>query len=154
MTPMVAEVPKDVPVSTESRQFNRKVISTMMEGLISTEAQETSTGMVPAMRQRAVSMPMRRKVSSTFRAVNTPITAICRSSFQENPFVLPYSMKITRPAARAARIGRPVTRQTIRARTNSPSVSRSDIITTPVSFPSAWYSPRTRRSIHQRIITK
>lgn len=46
MTPMVAAVPKEVPVSTDTRQFRRNVMRIRMDGRISTDAQQTMTGVV------------------------------------------------------------------------------------------------------------
>ena len=76
ITPMVAAVPKAVPVRKETRQFKRKAISTSSDGRISSAAQQTMAGMVPAVRHRAVSSPIRRNSSRIFFTVRTPESAI------------------------------------------------------------------------------
>ena len=45
MTPMVAAVPKAVPVRTERRQLSRKVMSRKTAGRMALAAKETMTGM-------------------------------------------------------------------------------------------------------------
>ena len=74
MTPMVAAVPKDVPVSTEIRQFSKNAMSRNTAGRMARAAKHTMTGIVPAWRHRAVSMPMKTNVSSTSLAVLMPET--------------------------------------------------------------------------------
>ena len=48
MTPMVAAVPKDVPVSTEIRQFSKNAMSRKTAGRMARAAKHTMTGIVPA----------------------------------------------------------------------------------------------------------
>ena len=69
MTPMVALVPKAVPVRTETAQFKRNVMSRKIEGRIRAEALRTIREIVPAARQKAVSTPISTNVRSIFRMV-------------------------------------------------------------------------------------
>jgi hypothetical protein len=89
ITPTVAAVPKDVPVSMETRQFKRNTMSIKIEGLMNVVDSSIIIGIVPAARQIAVIMPMRKKIS------RMPITCLLpsyekRSIFlKENPFINP-----------------------------------------------------------------
>jgi hypothetical protein len=89
ITPIVAEVPNDVPVRTESPLLRRKVIRRKMDGLIRVEALETIKGMVPEALQSAVITPIRIKVINILLTVLIPLIAMDISDFQENPLCLP-----------------------------------------------------------------
>ena len=101
MVPIVAAVPNAVPVSIETPQFSRNVISSRICGRMRSTAQQMMNGSVPHARQRAVSMPMKGKTSSTLADVFTPAPIIFPSSFHEKPCCLPCSVKITNPAKSA-----------------------------------------------------
>ena len=79
MVPIVAAVPNAVPVSIETPQFSKNVISSRISGR----------------------MPISGKTSSTLADVFTPEQIIFPSSFHEKPCFLPYSVKITSPARSA-----------------------------------------------------
>ena len=85
MTPMVAAVPKAVPVRRDMPQLSRKASSRKSGGQISSDAQQTMTAMVPQARHRAVKKPMRPKVMRTFFTVFTPVRHIVRISRQARP---------------------------------------------------------------------
>jgi hypothetical protein len=89
ITPIVAEVPKDVPVRTESPLLRRKVIRRKTDGLIRVEALETIKGIVPEALQRAVITPIRIKVINILLTVLIPLIAMDIRDFQENPLCLP-----------------------------------------------------------------
>lgn len=89
MTPIVAAVPKEVPVRTEITQLSRKVISRKIEGRIRSAAWQTIKGTVPAARQSAVITPISRKVNRIFQTVATPSQVIFASSRQEKPLCRP-----------------------------------------------------------------
>ena len=69
ITPMVAAVPKAVPVRTDTPQFIKKAKSRKAEGWRNRTQMVMITAMVPQARQRAVSIPMNRNRISTFRTV-------------------------------------------------------------------------------------
>ena len=89
MVPIVAAVPKAVPVSTDTPQFKRNVISSMISGRMRSTAQQMMNGSVPHARQSAVRMPMIGNVNSTPDAVFTPAPTIPKSSRQEKSCLLP-----------------------------------------------------------------
>ena len=89
ITPIVAEVPKDVPVRTESPLLRRKVIRRKTDGRIRVEALETMKGMVPEALQRAVITPIRIKVINILLTVLIPLMAMDIRDFQEKPLCLP-----------------------------------------------------------------
>ena len=89
MTPMVAAVPKEVPVRTDTRQLSRKAIITNRAGWMSRAEKQTITGMVPACRHRAVSIPMSTKVMRMFFTVRMPSRARRNSRDQAKPFRRP-----------------------------------------------------------------
>ena len=91
MVPIVAVVPNAVPVSIETPQFRRNVISSKISGRMRSTAQQMMNGSVPHARQNAVRMPMSGKTSSTLADVFTPEQIIFPSSFHEKPCFLPYS---------------------------------------------------------------
>ena len=76
ITPIVAAVPKAVPVRTDTPQFIQKAKSTKAEGWSTWTQAVMITAMVPQARQRAVSIPMNRNNSSTFRTVLMPFQDI------------------------------------------------------------------------------
>lgn len=125
MTPMVAAVPKAVPVRTERRQLSRKVMSRKTAGRMALAAKETMTGIVPACRHRAVSRPMRRKLSSTFLAELMPERENRRTSRREWPRRRLYSRKKTNPASMAQRMGRLKRMHSSRAAQNAARVRYS-----------------------------
>mgnify|MGYP007066589739 CR=1 FL=1 len=88
-TPMVAAVPKDVPVSTETAQFNKKLSSKKPEGWISPAETAMISGMVPAPLHRAVRIPIRRKINRIRITVPRPDQDILRSEGTEYPFFIP-----------------------------------------------------------------
>ena len=89
ITPIVAPVPNEVPVSTEIRQFNRNAISRNTDGSIRSAAQQTMTGIVPAPRQRAVIKPIRPKIIRIFFTVRTPSSDIRSSARGRCPRIRP-----------------------------------------------------------------
>ena len=89
ITPIVAEVPKDVPVRTESPLLRRKVIRRKTDGRIRVEALETMKGMVPEALQRAVITPIRIKVIKILLTVLIPLIAMDIRDFQEKPLCFP-----------------------------------------------------------------
>ena len=72
MTPIVAPVPKAVPVSTDISAQSRNVASTMIEGVASAAPYETMAGIVPLARQNAVMQPMSTNVTRIGTIVCTP----------------------------------------------------------------------------------
>ena len=58
ITPIVAEVPKDVPIRNETRQLSKNVISTKISGVIKSIAEQIMKEIVPLERHDAVSSPM------------------------------------------------------------------------------------------------
>lgn len=101
MVPIVAAVPNAVPVSIETPQFRRNVISSTISGRMRSTAQQMMNGSVPHARQNAVRIPISGKTSSTLADVFTPEQIIFPSSFHEKLCFLPYSVKITSPARSA-----------------------------------------------------
>ena len=83
MVPIVAAVPKAVPVSTDTPQFKRKVISSSIFGRMRSTAQQMISGSAPQARQKAVSTPMSWKTSSTLPDVFTPAPIIFPSARHE-----------------------------------------------------------------------
>ena len=75
MTPIVAAVPKDVPVRDDTRAHRRNDARRTALPSHHWDAWYTIYGIVPLTRQAAVSMPTRIKVTMTFLAVLTPETA-------------------------------------------------------------------------------
>lgn len=98
-TPMVAAVPKEVPVRKESRLFIRNTISKNTDGWMISAKKQTITGIVPAHRHSAVIMPISTKVISMFRAVFTPASAKRKTSRSEYPFRIPHRKKSAGPPA-------------------------------------------------------
>ncbi len=86
ITPIVAAVPKAVPVRKDKRQLSKKVISKNIDGEINFVDIETMTGIVPDVRQRAVMIPIRTNVKSMFLTVFIPEKVILKISFTEKPF--------------------------------------------------------------------
>ena len=125
ITPMVAAVPKDVPVSTESRQLSRNTMTRKHHGRMNPTAQQTIMGMVPAARQRAVSIPMSRKIVKILRTERTPPSASAPSSRHEKPFFLPYSRKRASPAPSAHKMDAPSATQQSSSRQKIPSTASS-----------------------------
>ena len=101
MVPIVAAVPKAVPVRTDTPQLSKNVISTRISGRIRSTAQQMMSGSAPHARQKAVSIPISGNTSSTLVDVFTPETIISPSSRHEKPCLFPYIVKITSPAASA-----------------------------------------------------
>ena len=101
MVPIVAAVPNAVPVSIETPQFSKNVISSRISGRMRSTAQQMMNGSVPHARQNAVRIPISGKTSSTLADVFTPEQITFPSSFHEKPCFLPYSVKITSPARSA-----------------------------------------------------
>ena len=73
MTPIVADVPKAVPVKKDIAQHRRKVSITNISGLIIKEARLTITGIVPQARHNAVIIPISIKVMRMFLTVFMPL---------------------------------------------------------------------------------
>ena len=71
-TPMVAEVPNDVPVRNDMRPHSRKMASGAAAGTTSGAASMTISATVPHARHEAVSTPMSTNAVSTPRAVAMP----------------------------------------------------------------------------------
>lgn len=72
ITPMVAAVPKDVPVRADTRAHSRNDARRTALPSHYCEAWYTIYGIVPLMRQAAVSMPTRDRVMRTFFVVLMP----------------------------------------------------------------------------------
>ena len=86
MTPMVAAVPNEVPVSTESAQFNRNETSRITSGRKSFAAWQMINGIVPQARHRAVIIPIRTNTIRMFLAVRMPEMSMERIFFGGFPF--------------------------------------------------------------------
>ena len=113
MTPMVAAVPKEVPVRKETAAQRRKEASTIHCGPQKGTARLTMAGMVPQARHRAVMTPMRRKMKSTLRTVFTPFHAM-RSISRAVCRRRPQAKKRMNPRSSAQRIDSPDARQAAR----------------------------------------
>ena len=80
MDPIVAAVPKAVPVKKDTRQFNTKQMGTNNAGRTNSIEKQTMVGIVPHSRHSAVRMPIKPNEISTFRTVAIPfkhIKAVC-----------------------------------------------------------------------------
>ena len=80
MTPIVAAVPKAVPVRQETQQFNTKVRTKNSSGRIRLPASDTIMGIVPPARQTVVSIPISTITMRIVRTVFSPRTELCHSS--------------------------------------------------------------------------
>ena len=80
MEPIVAAVPKDVPVMTETRQQSRKVMRTKRDGVARGTAYATIAGMTPAARQSPVRMPTVRSMPRMRRMGRMPCQHIASTS--------------------------------------------------------------------------
>ena len=89
ITPIVAAVPKEVPVNMDIPLFSRKTIRRKTDGRISFAARQTIEGIVPDALQRAVIIPISRKINRIFPTVFIPLSAIPTRSRHSNPFRLP-----------------------------------------------------------------
>ena len=94
ITPMVATVPKDVPVRTESSVFAKKMRTRKNSGRMRSDTKITISGIVPAARQLAVSIPIKRNVMRMPLTVRTPSSDISQTSLR------PYPRKTAKPAKR------------------------------------------------------
>ncbi len=65
IAPIVAAVPKDVPIRKDTKQFNKKARRIKIEGVISCTQYTTMVGIVPADLHRPVSTPINIMVSNT-----------------------------------------------------------------------------------------
>ena len=72
ITPIVAVLPNEVPVSTEIRQHIRNVTRRIADGEQKRDASQTSRAIVPLPRQIAVIIPIRRNVIKMFFTVRIP----------------------------------------------------------------------------------
>ena len=89
MPPIVAAVPKAVPVSMDTQQFNKNVITKKLAGFIKGYTKQTITEIVPEQRHKAVSTPINKKVIKIFFTVFIPIKQSTKSSRQHNPLCFP-----------------------------------------------------------------
>lgn len=90
-------MPNAVPVSIETPQFSKNVISSKISGRMRSTAQQMMNGSVPHARQNAVRMPISGKTSSTLADVFTPEQIIFPSSFHEKPCFLPVQREDHKP---------------------------------------------------------
>jgi hypothetical protein len=125
MDPIVAAVPKAVPVRKESPQLSRNAITGKYWGTIRLLEYATIAGIVPLCLHKAVRTPISIKVMSTFLAVITPPTDILHNSLTENPFNKEYPANRTYPRMRAYSTEMPVTTQQSNMATNKSSTIRS-----------------------------
>ncbi len=88
-TPIVAAVPKAVPMRNDMSDVRAKVASGAAAGVTRGDAMTTTCEMVPLARHRAVRMPMSTKLSMTPRAVETPERAMRTSSAGSWPRMSP-----------------------------------------------------------------
>ena len=117
--PIVAAVPKAVPVRNDRAQLSRNAITGKNWGTIRVLEYETIAGIVPLCLHNAVSIPISINVMRTFRAVFIPFTDICANSPRENPLAKEYTANSTYPNMRAYSTDTPVTTQQSRIATKS-----------------------------------
>ena len=125
IAPMVAAVPKAVPIRKDTRQFNKKARRIKMDGVISCTQYTTMVGIVPADLHKPVSTPINTIVSSTFFTVLIPCRHISAVSFRENPFFRLYAENSSSPPTKAYKTGIPKATQPISIPVNTASTSNS-----------------------------
>ena len=89
MTPIVATVPKPVPMSTDMSEHKRKHITRQAAGESSRDDQATMVGIVPLARQMAVRAPITTKSRMTFLTVETLLTESLSRSRRRFPRASP-----------------------------------------------------------------
>ena len=94
ITPIVAPVPKEVPVRIDTIQLRRNAITRNADGDTSFDDQHTITAIVPDARHSAVIKPISPKIISIFRTVLTPDSDIFPSSARLCFRIRPYAQKI------------------------------------------------------------
>ena len=128
MTPMVAAVPKEVPVRTERMQLSKKASSRKAPGRISPDSRHTISGIVPAAHHRAVSIPMSRKVHRIVVTGRMPSRLMRSSDRQEQPRRRPYRQNSAQPNTSAISTSQPAATQTISPAQKIPNVTHSMVL--------------------------
>lgn len=93
MTPMVAAVPRAVPVKTETAQLSRNATRRNECGTMACAARYTIMGMAPEARHMAVMMPIRPKTISRFLTLQTPWNDMRTTFATPWPLYTPYPTK-------------------------------------------------------------
>lgn len=76
MTPIVAAVPNDVPISTDTKQLSKNTVKIKADGTINFEELYIIIGIVPAPRHTAVMIPISKNTSKIFFTVRIPSSDI------------------------------------------------------------------------------
>ena len=85
MTPIVATVPKAVPVSVERRPLRRKAARSPHSGVMKPAASVTRRAIVPEALHEPVSMPMSAMTITMPMMVRTPFEAMAPSALRPCP---------------------------------------------------------------------
>lgn len=108
MTPMVAAVPIDVPVRTETSAQRENVAGRNSSGVRASEAKVTIYAMVPDARQSAVRTPTRSMTTAMFVTDDTPEPAILSNFTMLNPRRKPCNINNMKPMERIINIAKQI----------------------------------------------